>query len=77
MNKLRILLVCEEEAKSTRQKGTSNEARWVFEEEIIAREGIEAQASLPFEVRGELRVPRRQCTRSWRRITRCAGRGRE
>jgi hypothetical protein len=57
MNSLRVLCICEEEAKHTDGGDTSIETRRVFEEEIIAQEGFELQAGLPFEVRGELRLP--------------------
>jgi hypothetical protein len=57
MNSLRVLCICEEEAKRTDRGNTSSETRRVFEEEIIVREGFEVQPGLPFEVRGELRIP--------------------
>jgi hypothetical protein len=57
MTSLRVLLICEEEAKYPVEGATRTETRRVFEEGIIARERIEAYAGSPFEVRGELRVP--------------------
>ena len=57
MTSLRVLLICEEEAKYPVECPTRTETRRVFEEGIIARERIEAHAGSPFKVRGELRVP--------------------
>ncbi len=49
VNRLRVLLVCEEIAKGT--------TRRVVEEEVVAKEGFEVQPGCPVEVSGELRVP--------------------
>jgi Protein of unknown function (DUF3592) len=57
MNSLRVICVCEEEARSRSESSTTTETRRVFEEEIIAEENFEVQKDLPFEARGELRLP--------------------
>jgi hypothetical protein len=57
MKSLRVLCICEEEAKGGQGEKGRTTSRRVFEEAIIAQERFEVQPGLPFEVRGELRVP--------------------
>ena len=57
MNSMQLLLVCEEQAKYRQGTDTRTETRRVFEQEIIRSEGFAIDEGMPFEARGELRVP--------------------
>jgi hypothetical protein len=57
MNSLRVVCVCEEEARSGSGSDMSIETRRMCEEEIIAEQNFEVHKDLPFEARGELRIP--------------------
>jgi hypothetical protein len=57
MNSLRVLWICEEEAKYRDGSNTRTETRRVFEDEIIAKDWFEVPAGQPYETRFELRVP--------------------
>jgi hypothetical protein len=57
MNSLRVVCVCEEEARYGHGDNSRTETRCVFEEEIITEQSFEVHKRLPFEARGELRLP--------------------
>jgi Protein of unknown function (DUF3592) len=57
MNSLRVVCVCEEEAQYRDGTDTRTETRRVFEKEIIAKKSFEVHKGMPFEARGELRLP--------------------
>ncbi len=57
MNRLRLLCICEEQASRSGGRDSRTETRRVYEEEVLARDQLELQPSVPLEARAELRLP--------------------
>jgi hypothetical protein len=57
MPRLRLLLVCDEEATFQQGTNTRCERRRVFEQELVGRENVAVDPSGPFELEHELLVP--------------------
>jgi hypothetical protein len=57
VNKVQLLLVCDEEARYRQGTSTRTETKRVFKQQLFEHEAFEVQKGLPYETQVEFRVP--------------------